>query len=159
MFLILLTSIAWSADLLSQGLAAQKAGKNEEAVKLLGQYLQDHPDAAAVRSSLAQEGRFDEGLKDLDRAAALAPKNPWVFHKRGMIKFCMGQNLEAVADLSAAIKLAPDRGLFYFCRGEIYLQHLHQKDKAAADFQKGCRLESPLCCAELEKMGIVPIKK
>jgi len=71
----------------------------------------------------------------------------------------MGQYPEAVADLSTAIKLAPDRGLFYFCRGQIYLQHLHQKEKAAADFQKGCRLESPLCCRELEKMGVTPIKK
>ncbi|MEW6658729.1 MAG: tetratricopeptide repeat protein [Thermodesulfobacteriota bacterium] len=229
--LIFLTSSAWCVDLLSQGLAAQKAGKHEEAVKLLGQYLKDHQDAAPARralaqalndqgrktealeeinralesrpqdtgllltqgsilagleqreeaiavfskilgqdpknvealkergDNLAQEGRFPEAQKDYDQAAALAPKDPWVFFKRGMGYFCQGQYPEAVTDFSTAIKLAPDRGLFYFCRGQIYLQHLHQKEKAAADFQKGCRLESPLCCQELEKMGIKPIKE
>jgi tetratricopeptide (TPR) repeat protein len=229
--LIFLTSLASGADLLSQGLEAQKAGKNEQSVELLGKYLKDHPDAAAARrglalalaaldrktealeevnrglavlpqdtglllaqgsilgamerrpeaiaafakvlaqdpqnvealkergDNLAQEGRFEEAQKDYDQAAALAPKDPWVFFKRGMGYFCQGKYPEAVADFSTAIKLAPDRPLFYFGRGQIYLLHLHQKDKAVADFQEGCRLGHPLCCGELEKMGIAPIKK
>jgi len=226
--LIFLVSMAWGEDLLSQGLAAQKAGKNAAAVELLGKYVKDHPDAAAARrglalalsalgrktealaalepalasspkdtlllltkgkilgelerrpeavavffqvlaldpknvealkergDNLAQEGRFDEALQDYDRAGALAPKDPWLFQKRGMAKFCQGKYPEAVADLGTAIKLAPDSPLFYFCRGQIYLLHLHQQDKAVADFQKGCSLGHPLCCRELEKMGIKP---
>jgi tetratricopeptide (TPR) repeat protein len=229
--IILPISLASGADLLSQGLEAQKKGKNDQAVEFLGKYLKDHPDAAPARrglalalnaldrkaealeevnrglaahpmdtglllaqgsilaglerreeavaafskilaadpknvealkdrgENLAQEGRFEEALKDYDQAAALAPKDPWVFGKRGMSYFCQGKYREAVADFSTAIKLAPDRPLLYFCRGQIYLLHLHQKDQAVADFQEGCRLGHPLCCRELEKLGIQPIKK
>ncbi|RJR46805.1 MAG: tetratricopeptide repeat protein [Deltaproteobacteria bacterium] len=228
---LFLASLAAGADLLSQGLEAQKKGKNDQAVELLKKYLKDHPNAAEARKglalalnaldrkaealeevnrglaahpkdtalllaqgsilaglerreeaiaafskvlaadpknvealkdrgeNLAQEGRFEEAQKDYDRAAALAPKDPWVFFKRGMGYFCQGKYTEAVADFSTAIKLNPGSPLFYFCRGQIYLLHLHQKDKAVDDFQKGCGLGHPLCCRELDKLDIAPIKK
>ncbi len=41
-------------DLLAQGLAAQKAGKHEQAVELLGKYLAKHPESAEGRRGRAQ---------------------------------------------------------------------------------------------------------
>ncbi len=105
---------------------------------------------------LAQEGQFDEAIADLNRAAGLAPRDPWVFNKRGMAWFCQGEYQKAVDDFTTAIRLKPDLAISYFFRGNIYRYHLKQQDKAIADFQAGCRLGNPLCCGELEKMGVKP---
>ena len=53
----------------------------------------------------------------------------------------------------------PTWRMSYFFRGNIYRYHLKQRDQAIADFQEGCRLGNPLCCGELEKLGIKPEKK
>jgi tetratricopeptide (TPR) repeat protein len=108
---------------------------------------------------LAQEGQFAEAIADLNRAAGLAPRDPWVFNKRGMAWFCQGEYQKAVDDFTTAIHLQPDLGISYFFRGNIYRYHLKLRDKAINDFQEGCRLGNPLCCGELEKLGIKPGKK
>jgi tetratricopeptide (TPR) repeat protein len=75
-----------------------------------------------------------------------------------MARFCLGQYQEAVGDFTTAIQLNPEAPLFYFARGQIYLLHLNNREKGVADLQQGCRLGHPLCCRELEKMGIKPEK-
>jgi tetratricopeptide (TPR) repeat protein len=105
---------------------------------------------------LAQEGQFAEAIDDLNRAARLAPRDPWVFNKRGMAWFCQGEYQKAVDDFTKAISMKPDLAISYFFRANIYQHHLGEREKAIADYQRGCRLESPLCCGELEKMGVKP---
>jgi tetratricopeptide (TPR) repeat protein len=92
-------------------------------------------------------------MKDFNQAAELAPKDPWVFNKRGMAWFCQGEYEKAVADFSTAIRLGPDLPHAYFFRGNIYRHHLGQEKKAVADYQKACKLGHPLACQELEKLG------
>jgi tetratricopeptide (TPR) repeat protein len=96
------------------------------------------------------EAELDKALADLTRAKALAPSDPWVYHKTGMALFCQNRYEEAVEAFSTAIRLSPETPLFYFSRGELYLRHLDSRDKALADFDKGCSLGHPLCCHELE---------
>jgi Flp pilus assembly protein TadD len=109
--------------------------------------------------TLAQDGKLEEALTDLSRATALAPTDAWAYQKLGMVQFCLGQYKEAVAALSTAIRLKPETPLFYFARGQIYRYHLDDYDKAREDFQKGCQMEHPLCCHELEKLKDAPPKK
>lgn len=218
---------AWAGqNLLLKGIEAQKAGKNEQAVALLKEYLKQYPQFPEARRHLAlalaglgrqdealkeldlglakqpgdiqllltkanlltgldrrseaiavltqalkcdpknaealkergecqaQEGCFPEAMQDLNRAAELAPKDPWVYNKRGMVWFCQAEYQKAVNDFSTAISLAPDSPFAYFFRGNMYHFHLGQRDKAIADYKKGCALGLPLCCNELEKMGV-----
>ena len=120
-------------------------GKNVEALKERGE-------------NYTQEGNLKAALKDLKRAAALAPKDPLARFKLGMVRFALGQNREAVADFTQAIKLNPEAPLFYFARGQVYLRHLKEEKKGIQDFQAGCRLGHPLCCGELEKLVLLPKK-
>jgi hypothetical protein len=57
-----------------------------------------------------------------------------------------------VGDFSSAIRLRPDLPLPYFARGNVYLHHLDKKKEAMADYAKGCKLGSSLCCQELDKL-------
>jgi tetratricopeptide (TPR) repeat protein len=93
-------------------------------------------------------------MADLNQAAKLAPKDPWVYNKRGLVWFCQGDYSKAVADFSTAIRLAPNSPQAYFFRGNMYRFHLNEPDKAVADYRKGCALGHPLCCQELQKMGM-----
>jgi len=88
----------------------------------------------------------------MNRAVALAPKDPWAHFQRGMVKFALEDYQQAVADLTAAIRLNPEGALFYFARGQIYYRHLNQPEKGLADFRKGCRLGHSLSCRELEML-------
>jgi len=109
--LIILTSPAFGADLLSQGLAARKAGKNEEAVKLLGKYLQDHPDAAAARRSLAQAlnalDRKNEALEEANRGLSARPQDAGLLLTQGNILAGLERRGEAIAAFSQIIAKDP----------------------------------------------------
>ena len=146
--------------LLAEGNILVALERRPEAILIYTQAMQcdpRNPEACKERGEcLAQEGQFAEALADLNKAAGLAPKDPWVFNKRGMVWFCQGEYQKAVADFTAAIRLQPDLAISYFFRGNIYRHHLKEPGKAIADYQKGCRLGSPLCCGELEKMGVKP---
>ena len=227
--LMVLSAPAWADQaLMVKGMEAQKAGRHEEALKLLNEYVRRYPQVAEARyyralalnglgrnkealedvdkaltdsqgnvnfllakgsilvalerrpeailiftqamqcdprnaeackergDCLAQEGQFAEAITDLNRAAGLARTDPWVFNKRGMVWFCQGEYKKAVDDFTTAIQIKPDLAISYFFRGNIYRHHLKEREKAIADYQKGCRLGSPLCCEELEKMGVKP---
>ena len=146
--------------LLAKGNILVALERRPEAILIYTQAMQCDPrnaEACKERGDcLAQEGQFAEAIADLNKAAGLAPKDPWVFNKRGMVWFCQGEYQKAVADFTPAIRLQPDLAISYFFRGNIYRHHLKEPEKAIADYQKGCRLGSSLCCGELEKMGVKP---
>jgi tetratricopeptide (TPR) repeat protein len=147
--------------LLAKGNILVALERRPEAILIYTQAMQCDPrsvEACKERGEcLAQEGQFAEALADLNKAAGLARRDPWVFNKRGMVYFCQGEYQKAVADFTTAIHLQPDLAISYFFRGNIYRHHLKAPEKAVADYQKGCRLGSPLCCGELEKMGVKPL--
>jgi tetratricopeptide (TPR) repeat protein len=108
--------------------------------------------------NLIQDSQLDKAILDLNRAVAMAPTDPWAYHKLGMAELCLNHFSEAAAAFSTAIRLAPEIPLFYFSRGQVYLHHLDSPEKAKADFKKGCELGHPLCCRELENMAKKPEK-
>lgn len=92
-------------------------------------------------------------MRDLNRAVKLLPNDPWAFNHRGMAWLCQNKYQTALNDFSTAIKLRPDLPHAYFFRGNLYLHHMNQPDKALVDFKEGCRLGHPLCCQEVEKLA------
>jgi tetratricopeptide (TPR) repeat protein len=136
--------------------------RRPEAILIYTQVIKEDPrevEAYKERAdTFAQEGQFDKAIADLNRAARLAPRDPWVFDKRGLAWFCKGEYQKAVDDFTTAIHLRPNLAVSYFYRGNIYRHHLGQRDKAIADYQAGCRLGNSLCCNELEKLGVKPEK-
>ncbi|MFA5110076.1 MAG: tetratricopeptide repeat protein, partial [Desulfobaccales bacterium] len=149
--------------LMAKGNILVKLERRPEAILIFSQVMKCDPrnaEACKERGDcLAQEGQFAEAIADLNRAARLNPVDPWVFNKRGLAWFCQGDYQKAVEDFTTAIRLKPDLALSYFFRGNIYRHHLKEQDKAIADYQEGCRLGSPLCCQELEKIGVAPAKQ
>jgi tetratricopeptide (TPR) repeat protein len=149
--------------LLLKGTILVALERRQEAILIYAQAIKCDPrnaEACKERGDcLAQEGQFAEAIADLNRAAILAPRDPWVFNKRGMAWFCQGEYQQAVDDFTRAIRLNPELAISYFFRGNIFRYHLKEQKKAIADFKAGCRLGNPLCCGELEKMGVAPEKK
>ncbi len=147
-----------TALLLAKGKLLAEMERRQEALETFNRILSvdgEHCDALKERGDcLAQEGRYEDALADFNRAAALNPADPWTFHQRGMVQFCLGHYQQAVDDFSTAIRLRNDIPLFYFARGQIYLRHLNDRDKGVADFKQGCKLGHPLCCQELQSLGV-----
>ena len=84
-------------------------------------------------------GLFPEAMADLNRAARLAPRDPWVYNKRGMVWFCQGEYQKAVDDFSTAIRLAPDSPHAYFFRGNMYRYHLNAAGQGHRRLSEGLR--------------------
>jgi tetratricopeptide (TPR) repeat protein len=94
---------------LAQALIAQK--KIEEATTELAAYLKSRPDDANVRMELATElaelGKNDEALAELDRATAGAPENLRALKLRVQIASQRKHYDDAIPALQKAIALAP----------------------------------------------------
>ena len=142
--------------MLAKGKLLADLERRPEAIAAFGKLLALQPnnvDALKERAeNYINEAALDKAMADLGKAKVLAPSDPWVYHKTGMALFCLNRYNEAVDAFSTAIKLSPETPLFYFSRGELYLRHLDSRDKAIADFEKGCSLDFPLCCHELEML-------
>lgn len=130
--------------------------RRQEAIAVFTQVLaleSSNVEALKERAeNLINEAELDRARADLGKAKSLAPADPWIYHKLGMASLCLNRYREAAEAFSTAIRLAPENPLFYFSRGEVYLRHLDSKDKAVADFEKGCSLGHSLCCHELEML-------
>ncbi|MBM4268849.1 MAG: tetratricopeptide repeat protein [Deltaproteobacteria bacterium] len=69
--------------------------------------------ALAREASLAaRKGRYDEAMKLLDQAQAVAPKYVLVHQYRSNVAFLMGDRKAAIASLEAGLALEPENPLF-----------------------------------------------
>jgi len=143
--------------MMAKGKILAEMERRQDAIAAFSQVLALDPgntEALKERAeNLIQEGQAYQAILDLNRAITLAPADPWSYHKLGMAELCLNHFREAAEAMSTAIRLSPQTALFYFARGEIYLRHLDDREKAKADFKKGCDLGHPLCCRELELLA------
>ena len=95
--LILLTTAAWAdQNLLVKGMEAQKTGKNEQAVTLLSQYLQQYPQIPEARRYLALAlGQNDRALSYFEGAVAADPLDPDKYNLLGQALILKGRSDEA----------------------------------------------------------------
>jgi Flp pilus assembly protein TadD len=71
--------------------------------------------------TLLNAGKCQESLELLDRAARIAPENPFAQNAAGMAYLCLHLNAQALERFGLAIELKPDFGGAYLNRGTTYL--------------------------------------
>lgn len=86
-------------------------GRYDEAAAAFLELVESSPDDGALRASyagvLGALGRYDEALRELDRAKDLAPLHPEVHHNRGVILERRDRIAEAVEAYRTAVRYDP----------------------------------------------------
>lgn len=106
----------------------------------------------------ARQGFSDQGLRDLDTAVALAPRNAGHYWGRGRAFLVMGNAELALQDLGHAAALRPDVAMFHYYFG-IAQKMRGDKTQAAQALRKAVELGYPaaqitLDALETKKSGI-----
>jgi predicted O-linked N-acetylglucosamine transferase (SPINDLY family) len=127
-----------------QAMGLYHAGKLDEAQSLYGQILSQAPGhfGALHCSGLvcARQGRHDEAIGFLKRAAAAAPSVAEIQNDLGNALFAAGRTAEACAAYRAAIELKPRFHFAYFNLG-VALQRDNQLDGAISAYQSTIEVE------------------
>ena len=121
-------------------------------------------DPAAIRplqaraETHADQGRFDEAVRDLDAALAIAPGSPMLLNTRCWLRAGWGQQLDlALADCEAALKTDSASAAFLDSRGLVNLR-LGKLDAAVADYDAALKT-SPRLATSLYGRGLAKLKK
>ena len=124
----------------------------DDAAKLLARG--DEPGAGRIYYSralvLAEKGRWEEALRDMDRAVMLHPRLAPIRFAHAKLLFNMKRYREALDALNIAIDLDPGRDAYYFARA-ITLTRLGREDDALRDLRKSCELGNFAACSVLER--------
>jgi tetratricopeptide (TPR) repeat protein len=83
--------------------------------------------------------RYEEALKDFDRAIELNPKLDWAIARRGYTYLMLKRYNEALENFNCAINLKPDDDWGLYSRALAY-QALNQVDKARVDLNNATKL-------------------
>lgn len=90
---------------------AFEEGRYAEAVEAYRRLVDEAPDEAALRTSLAGAlgalGRYDEAEEHLDRALELDPLNVEAYHNRAVIRERRGEREKAIAGYRTALQYGP----------------------------------------------------
>jgi tetratricopeptide (TPR) repeat protein len=99
-------------NLLEQGLAAQRAGRLDEAIRLFEQVAQRAPKIAQPHQLLAlalsEAGRHEDALRVARRALKLEERNPGVHYAHGRVQMAAGHPGRARQAFERAASLDPD---------------------------------------------------
>ena len=63
---------------------------------------------------------YEESLADCEAAINIDPSLGPAYKNRARVRMKQNKNQDAITDLNKAIDLAPDRGDFYYYRGQAY---------------------------------------
>ena len=100
--------------LYQQGVAANKKGDLDEAIRCYSKAISLKPDSADlffVRGrAYKQKGHYDKAVSDLTRAIALNPRYAEAYNHRGVTYIGKGENQKAMADFSKACELGSKDG-------------------------------------------------
>ena len=148
--------------LMVKGMEAQKAGRNEEALKLLSEYVDRYPQVREARYyralALNGLGRHKEALADVDKALADNPGNVNFLLAKGSILVALERRPEAILIFTQAMQCDPRNAEACKERGDCLAQEgqfaeaiarfepLREKDPPAAAYWRKCqalRAESP----------------
>ena len=90
--------------------------------------------------SFYRDKKLDEAMKWFAKAIEATPKNPDIFHDRGVCLFHMQRFEEALVDMDRSVELQPDYGYRYASRAYIRgaVKDLHG---AIADYKKAVELD------------------
>ncbi|GAA1909482.1 tetratricopeptide repeat protein [Streptomyces durmitorensis] len=94
-----------------RGVTRAKQGDYVGAITDLNQAVAVAPSCVALRTRgecYRVLGRFDEAIRDLDRAIELQPADAFAWASRGATRYSLRQDDEALADLDRAVELTPE---------------------------------------------------
>jgi tetratricopeptide (TPR) repeat protein len=95
--------------LYKQGVAANKKGDFDEAIRFYSKAISLKPDSAAlfyVRGRVyVEKERYDNAISDFTRAITLKPTYAEAYNHRGVTYIGKGQNSQAVTDFKKACEL------------------------------------------------------
>ena len=101
----------YAQAVMSLGYAYSTLGNQQEAVRLMQQYIRLAPDAADPRASyadlLVRAGRYDDALEQYTRALALKPDYWYAIREIGSVYSVLGRLKEAEAQFHRALSLLP----------------------------------------------------
>jgi tetratricopeptide (TPR) repeat protein len=116
-----------------QAIAWQNAGPPEKASE------QPLVNLAIV---LVHRAELAEALPLLQRAVAIAPRDPRIHEQLGQVYMQQGNYLEAQKSLEAATRLDPEKSNLHFLLGQAY-RHLGRQQEAKTEFDAAARLANP----------------
>jgi tetratricopeptide (TPR) repeat protein len=101
-----------------------KAGKSDEAVPILKEYLEKNPENAAVQFTLGKayinSKQFDQAIAPLQKTLAIKPDQPGAHFYLGIAYSQMGQDAEALKEFEAEIPISPEQDSAYSNAAAIY---------------------------------------
>ncbi len=106
-------SVAANSPKAERNLAAIhfEAGRHAEAAAIYSRLIEQQPDDASLRASLAGTlgamGRYDQALTQLDRAIEIEPLNVEAYHNRAVIRERRGETDSAITDYQTALRYQP----------------------------------------------------
>lgn len=108
-------------------------------------FLKGAAERSAIKSikkatDLSKNEKYDEALRELDKAASKLPNSPIVYHNRGMTHYLKGNPQEALADFNRALAMNPDLSELYVWRGETQ-RRIGNYDAAISDLSKAINLD------------------
>jgi Flp pilus assembly protein TadD len=120
-----------------------KAGKSDEAVPILKEYLEKTPDNAAVQFTLGKAyintKQFDLAIPPLQKALALKPDQSGAHFYLGIAYSQMGQDAEALKEFEAEIPISPNQESAYSNAAAIY-EKQGNLDKALEYYKKAAEI-------------------
>jgi tetratricopeptide (TPR) repeat protein len=118
------------------GIIENESGDYIKAMNYFDQYIKLEPAKALgyikkgeIESQLR---KFDEALKDLNKAAELDANSPYIYLWLAITKLSMGNAKAALDDISRSIQYKPEVEYAYFVRSKCYIQ-LEQYQPAWSD--------------------------
>lgn len=135
-----------------------EAGRVDEALAAVDANVKANPgNAGLLNDRCWLKGtlgiQLDTALKDCSRAIELAEQPAAIYDSRALVYYRLGRNEEAVADLDAALLIAPTQAASLYLRGVIGKR---TGDKRADADLAAARLMRPWIDADYARYGIKP---
>jgi tetratricopeptide (TPR) repeat protein len=108
----------------SEALELMKAGKNEEAIPILQDYLEKNPNNGPLQFTLGKAfvmtKRYEEAVPALMKSLALKPDQAGAHFYLGIVHSSMGQDDEALKEFVAEIPISPNEDAAYSNAAALY---------------------------------------
>jgi Flp pilus assembly protein TadD, contains TPR repeats len=118
------TPAAPSSHTVTEAVDLIKAGKSDQAIPILKENLEAHPDNAALQFTLGKAyintKQFDLAIAPLQKALTLKPDQAGAHFYLGVAYSQMGQDAEALKEFEAEIPISPDQDSAYSNAAAIY---------------------------------------
>ena len=132
-----------SSHTITEAVDLIKAGKNEEAIPILKEYLDKNAENAPIQFTLGKAyintKQYDAAMAPLQKTLALKPDQPGAHFYLGIAYSQMGQDAEALKEFEAEIPISPEQDGAYSNAASLYDKQ-GNVDKALEYFKKAVEI-------------------